>query len=57
MVGVLFLPGRLPGPPRPSTIRLCVHTRGSLSGPAENFFTLYQGDPPEIEDPDRCLNY
>ncbi|WP_285036529.1 hypothetical protein [Plantibacter sp. ME-Dv--P-095] len=37
--------------------RLCIHTRGSLSGPAENFFTLYQGDPPEIEDPDRCLNY
>ncbi|MBF4568211.1 hypothetical protein ITJ57_05440 [Plantibacter sp. VKM Ac-2880] len=37
--------------------RLCVHPRGSLSGPAENFFTLYQGDPPEIEDPDRCLNY
>jgi hypothetical protein len=57
MVGVLFLPGRLPAPPRPSTIRLCVHTRGSLSGPAENFFTLYQGDAPEIEDPDRCLNY
>lgn len=37
--------------------RLCVHSRGSLSGPAENFFTLYHGDPPEIEDPDRCLNY
>jgi len=37
--------------------RLCVHARGSLSGPAENFFTLYQGDPPETEDPDRCLNY
>lgn len=37
--------------------RLCIHARGSLSGPAENFFTLYQGDPPATEDPDRCLNY
>lgn len=36
---------------------MCVLTGESLTGPPDNFLTLYLGEPPKSPDPGACFNY